>query len=193
MYNPFVITNTVSDKLKSFIDSDKPLDIEIGFAKGKFILGKANLYKDVNFLGFEIRKKWVTLVTQQIEEKNIENLYVEMNYADLVIPIKIPNGRVRNIYILFPDPWWKRKHKGRRIIQQGLIDIFYNSLQMGGKIYIRTDVEEYANTMKDVFSHIDLFKSVEHDIINDSIITNREVRCKKEGLNIHYLAYEKIK
>jgi len=193
MYNPFIITKTVDEKLQSFIDSDRPLDIEIGFAKGKFILGKANLYKDVNFLGFEIRKKWVNHVSQKVEEKKLDNLYVEMNYADLVIPLKIPNGRVRNIYILFPDPWWKRKHKTRRIIQQGLIDIFYNSLQMGGKIYIRTDVEEYANTVENIFSKIDLFKPVEHDIIADSIITNREVRCKKDGLNIHYLAYEKIK
>lgn len=182
----------VSQKLKNLLDTQKEVDIEIGFGKGAFILGKAILYKDINFIGYEVKKKFVDSVNQKIDKENINNVYVEKNYAEKAIPKQIPNQKIRYIYINFPDPWWKAKHKKRRILQDNLIDTFYNALKMNGRIYFRTDVEEYANTVDDIFSLDKRFKTVEHDIIEDGVLSNREKNYKNVGVPVHYRAFEKI-
>jgi tRNA (guanine-N7-)-methyltransferase len=183
----------VSEKLKKFIDDNKEIDIEIGFGKGSFIINKALMYKNINFIGYEIKKKFVDYVEKIIKNKNISNVYVEKNYAEKAIPKQIPDYRVRNIYINFPDPWWKSRHKKRRILQKKLIDVFYNSLKINGRIYIRTDVEEYAKNIDNIFKLDERFKNIEHDIVNDGIFSDREKKYKDIGIPIYYKAFEKIK
>lgn len=185
----------VSEKMKSFdeiIKEDKPIDIEIGFGKGQFIVEKAKLYKDINFIGFEVKKGLVDYTISLIEKDSLSNIYVEKSYANISIPQKIPNERIRNIYINFPDPWWKRKHKKRRILQTDYIKLFYNSLKTDGIIYVRTDVKEYSDFVRKKFSEFNEFKEIEHDIISDNIMSNREARCIEEGLDVYYLAFKKI-
>ena len=127
-----------------------------------------------------------------IENDKLENIYVEKSFADKSIPLKIPNESIRNIYVNFPDPWWKRKHKKRRILQSNFIKLFYNALQTGGIIYVRTDVKEYAQFVEKNFAQFNEFQSIEHDIIKDNIMSNREVRCISEGLDVYYLGFKKI-
>ncbi|MFN8578450.1 MAG: tRNA (guanosine(46)-N7)-methyltransferase TrmB [Candidatus Sericytochromatia bacterium] len=185
----------VSEKMKSFdeiIKEDKPIDIEIGFGKGQFIVEKAKLYKDINFIGFEVKKGLVDYTISLIEKNSLSNIYVEKSYANVSIPQKIPNESIRNIYVNFPDPWWKRKHKKRRILQTDYIKIFYNSLKEDGIIYVRTDVKEYSEFVKKNFSEFKEFQEIEHDIISDNIMSNRETRCIEEGLDVYYLAFKKV-
>ncbi|MFN4149622.1 MAG: tRNA (guanine-N7)-methyltransferase, partial [Candidatus Sericytochromatia bacterium] len=104
-----------------------------------------------------------------------------------------PHGRVRFMYVNFPDPWWKKRHKKRRILQPEYIKLFYDALQLGGIIYVRTDVKEYEEFVLESFAQFDTFEQVEHDIISDGIKSNREVRCMSEGLDLYYLAFKKIK
>lgn len=185
----------VSEKMKSFdeiIKEDKPIDIEIGFGKGQFIVEKSKLYKDINFIGFEVKKGLVDYTISLIEKNSLSNIYVEKSYANVSIPQKIPNESIRNIYVNFPDPWWKRKHKKRRILQTDYIKIFYNSLKEDGIIYVRTDVKEYSEFVKKNFSEFKEFQEIEHDIISDNIMSNRETRCIEEGLDVYYLAFKKV-
>jgi tRNA (guanine-N7-)-methyltransferase len=183
----------VEPKLSEILAAPLPVDIEIGFGKGRFLLQKAQIYKNINFIGFEVKAGLVDYTKNIIEQEKLDNIYVERSYADVSIPEKIPAGRIRNIYINFPDPWWKRKHKKRRILQKEFIKLFYNILQIDGTIYVRTDVEEYAGFVKNNFTGFDTFVPVEHDIISDNIMSNRESRCQSEGLDIYYLAYRKVK
>jgi tRNA (guanine-N7-)-methyltransferase len=188
-----MMLTTIEDKLNEILAEPFPVDIEIGFGKGLFILQKARVYKNINFIGFEIKTGLVKYVENIIERENLENIYVERSYADISIPEKIPAGRIRNIYINFPDPWWKRRHKKRRILQKEFINLFYNILKLDGTIYVRTDVKEYSDFVKENFAEFDAFVPVEHDIISDNIMSNREIRCQNEGLDIYYLAFKKEK
>lgn len=180
-------------KLDELIKSQLPLDMEIGFGKGAFVLGRARIYQDANIIGYEIRKKWVDRVNGIIEKEDLNNIYVEYAHAEVEIADKMPAKRLRNLFINFPDPWWKRKHKKRRILQSDFLKLFYNVLDIGSRIYIRTDVQSYANDVKGIFSQYDSFQEVEHDICGDQVMTDREVRCKEDELDIYYLAYQKIK
>lgn len=183
----------INEKLSALISEGKPIDIEVGFGKGRFIIDKAKTYKDVNFIGFEVKAGLVEKVIGLIEKFQLENIYVEKSYANISIPEKIPPASVRNVYINFPDPWWKKRHHKRRILKKEFIDLFYNILKIDGMIYVRTDVKDYADMTRENFSEIDSFVEVEHDIISDGIITDRERRIKEEGLDIYYLAFRKIK
>lgn len=183
----------IDEKLQKLLKESKPLDIEIGFGKGQFVIEKAQAYKDINFVGFEVKKKLVKEAQAKIDKLELENIYIESSYANVAIPTKIPQGRVRFMYVNFPDPWWKKRHKKRRILQPDYIKLFYNALQLGGIIYVRTDVKEYEEFVIESFSEFDTFERVEHDIITDNIKSNREVRCMSEGLDIYYLAFKKIK
>jgi tRNA (guanine-N7-)-methyltransferase len=185
----------VTEKMKSFdeiIKDSKPVDIEIGFGKGQFIVEKARQYKDINFIGFEVKKGLVDYTISLIEKDALQNIYVERSYANVSIPEKIANESIRHIYVNFPDPWWKRKHKKRRILQKDYIKLFYNALQTDGIIYVRTDVKEYSDFVRNNFSEFNQFQEIEHDIISDNIMSNRETRCIEEGLDVYYLAFKKV-
>jgi tRNA (guanine-N7-)-methyltransferase len=186
-----MMLTSIENKLGEILESPSPVDIEIGFGKGRFILDKARIYKNINFIGFEVKVGLVEYVKNIINQENLPNIYVERAYADLAIPEKIPAGRVRNIFINFPDPWWKRRHKKRRILRKEFINLFYNILMTDGTIYVRTDVKEYAEFVSENFAGFDTFVPVEHDN-SDNIMSNREVRCQDEGLDIYYLAFRKI-
>lgn len=178
--------------LEEILKDSKPLDIEIGFGKGQFIVEKAKQYKDINFIGFEVKKGLVDYTVSLIEKNGLSNIYVEKSYANVSIPQKIANESVRYIYVNFPDPWWKRKHKKRRILQTDYIKHFYNALQSEGVIYVRTDVKEYSDFVRKNFSQFKEFIEIEHDIIVDNILSNRESRCLEEGLDVYYLAFKKV-
>lgn len=183
----------IDEKLEKLLKDSKPVDIEIGFGKGQFVIEKAQAYKDINFVGFEVKKKLVKEAQAKIDKLELENIYIESTYANVAIPQKISHGRVRFMYVNFPDPWWKKRHKKRRILQPEYIKLFYDALQLGGIIYVRTDVKEYEEFVLESFSQFDTFEQVEHDIISDGIKSNREVRCMSEGLDLYYLAFKKIK
>lgn len=178
--------------LDDLLKEDRPIDIEIGFGKGQFILEKAKLYKDINFIGFEVKEGLVEYTKSLITRDRLTNVYVEKSFADASIPAKIPNERIRYIYINFPDPWWKRKHKKRRILKSNFIKLFYNALETNGIIYVRTDVKEYAEFVTKNFAEFKEFQPIEHDIIEDTIMSNRETRCTAEGLDVYYLAFKKV-
>lgn len=185
----------VSEKMRSLeeiLQDSKPLDIEIGFGRGQFIVEKAKQYKDINFIGFEVKKGLVDYTVSLIEKNALSNIYVEKSFANISIPNKITNESVRYIYVNFPDPWWKRKHKKRRILQTDYIKRFYNALQTNGVIYVRTDVKEYSDFVRKNFSQFPEFVEIDHDIISDNIHSNRESRCLEEGLDVYYLAFKKV-
>ena len=183
----------VKDKLIELLEESKPIDIEVGFGRGQFVIQKADKYRDINFLGFEVRRKFVEYAKSNVENLKLTNIYLECASADVAISEKIPEGRIRNIYVNFPDPWWKRKHKKRRILKPEFINIFHKVMQVGGIIYVRTDVKEYADFVTENFSKLETFEKTEHDIISDGVMSNREVKCSEEGLDIYYLAFKKIK
>lgn len=181
------------EKLKRLIAEDKPLDIEIGFGKGQFVLQKSIMYKDVNFLGFEVKKKFANEVIKKIEKEGLENIYAEGSYANVSIDEKVPEGRVRYFYVNFPDPWWKKRHFKRRILKKEYLEIFYKKLKLDGIIHIRTDVQDYVNFVRETFSEFDCFQEVEPDLAQDGIRSNREAMCLREELPIYYISYKKIK
>ena len=132
-----------------------PLHLDIGCARGEFLLQMAQLQTDTNFLGIEIRQPLVELANQEkaaLSLTNLHYLFGSMNYyAETLLP-SLPKNSLHFITIQFPDPWFKRRHNKRRVVQPELVKILVDYLVEGGTIFLQSDIEDVALEMRERFA-----------------------------------------
>jgi tRNA (guanine-N7-)-methyltransferase len=130
------------------------LHLDIGCARGKFLLEMAQLHPEINFLGIEVRHCLVAEANRERAELGLTNLYYlfgSINYAATEIFNSFPFKKLQYITIQFPDPWFKRKHNKRRVVQPELVDLLVDYLIDGGTIFLQSDIQEVAREMRDRF------------------------------------------
>tara|TARA_Y100000991_G_C21837174_1_gene290716 strand:- start:101 stop:730 length:630 start_codon:yes stop_codon:yes gene_type:complete len=137
--------------IEMFGDSKLPLHLDIGSAAGEFLLDLAFVNSNWNYIGIEIREKLVKSARYKVRDREINNLYFVFGNANNILKdfqnrILIKN--LKSISFYFPDPWFKKRHHKRRLIQPDFVNILSNSMQKGSLIFIKTDV-------KDLFDHMD--------------------------------------
>ena len=133
---------------------NQPLHLDLGSARGQFLLSLAQIQGDRNFLGIEIREPLVTVANLEAQELGLTNLCFLFgnanNYlADILA--SIPELNLQCVTIQFPDPWFKKRHDKRRIVQNNLVIVLLKYLQPGGTIFLQSDVENVAQEMCDRF------------------------------------------
>ena len=127
-----------------FGDSKLNLHLDIGCAAGEFLFDLALVNTSWNYLGIEIRERLVKTAKLRVQEKEIKNLYFIFGNANNIlndVQNKFILENVKSISFNFPDPWFKKKHYKRRVIQPDFINILSNSLQKG-------DLNFYKNRCK---------------------------------------------
>lgn len=181
--------------LKSvFADPKLPLHLDIGCARGRFILKMAEAEPQWNFLGVEIREPLVTEANQIAAEKELTNLRYEFCNAMIWLGRlldDIPRGRLQMVTIQFPDPWFKKKHAKRRMVNDELIEAVVTKLTSTGKIFVQTDIEFLAEEMFDLFrARKDL---AEAEILENPfpVHTEREKAVENKQLPIYRAMFEK--
>lgn len=140
---------------KIYHNLNYPLHLDIGCARGEFLRQMAQLHPEINFLGIEIRKPLAIAANQQKEELGLNNLhYLSGSINTLATPLleSFPANSLHYITIQFPDPWFKRKHQKRRVVQPTLVNILVDYLVDGGTVFLQSDIEEVAIQMRDRFS-----------------------------------------
>ena len=153
--NPLSINFNEIEKIPSFCEmfdnSKLNLHLDIGCAAGEYLFDLALFNTSWNYLGIEIREKLVKTAKLKVREKEINNLYFVFGNAHNILNDEQSKSFIRNLKSIsfnFPDPWFKKRHYKRRIIQPEFINILSNSLQRGTLIFIKTDV-------KDLFDYMD--------------------------------------
>ena len=130
--------------LNEIYDNSKlNLHLDIGCASGAFLFDLALDNSNWNYLGIEIREKLVKTAKLKVQEKEIKNLYFLFGNANKIVndvQSKFIIKNIRSISFNFPDPWFKKRHHKRRVIQPDFINILANLLQTGSLIFIKTDV-----------------------------------------------------
>ena len=142
------------DVERVFADPEKPLLIDLGCARGRFLLRMAEAEPSWNYLGVEIREPLVTEANRIAELENLENLHYVFCNAMLWLERlleQIPSGILQTVTIQFPDPWFKKKHAKRRMVNRELIDAILEKLSPGGRIFLQTDIGDLADEMFDLF------------------------------------------
>ncbi len=132
---------------KNLFNNEQPVSLEIGFGMGDSLVAMATVAKDKNFLGIEVHTPGVGRVLQQIEQQQLQNLKIFHADALEILEQQIPTNSLAAVYLFFPDPWHKRRHNKRRIVNQHFIELLYSRLHNGGLIHMATDWEDYAKYM----------------------------------------------
>jgi len=153
-------------------------------------------------LGIEIREKLVKNAKLKLIEKEIKNLYFLFGNANYIlndVQSKFIIKNLKSISFYFPDPWFKKRHFKRRVIQPEFINILSNSLQKGTLIFIKTDVKDLFDYMDSTISSNFYFKKIDKKDFNYSgsfnpnkVKTNREKYVIDNQLDIFERIYMKI-
>ena len=147
-----------------FGDSKSNLHLDIGCAAGEFLFDLALVNTSWNYLGIEIREKLVKNAKFKVFRKEIKNLYFIFGNANNILndfQCKFIIKNLKSISFNFPDPWFKKRHHKRRIIQPEFINILSNSLQKGTLIFVKTDVKDLFDYMDHTITSNFYFKTID--------------------------------
>ncbi|MBC6937715.1 MAG: tRNA (guanosine(46)-N7)-methyltransferase TrmB [Chloroflexi bacterium] len=123
---------------------ERPLIVEIGFGYGQFLLHLARAHPDASIIGLEIANRCLSHVEAQIERGGFTNARVIHSTAETALHHLFQPASISQIHINFPDPWFKKRHGHRRLMQRDTLDVMVNRLAPGGMLYLATDILEYA-------------------------------------------------
>lgn len=129
-----------------------PIIFEIGFGMGKALLEMAKQRPDCNFIGIEVHKPGIGAVLAEIEQQGLTNIRIFDGDVHEILQKAVPNESLTEVYILFPDPWPKRRHHKRRLIQSEFINLLSQKIKKGGTLHLATDIEDYAEQMMEVIT-----------------------------------------
>ena len=129
-----------------------PHVVEIGFGMGQSTAAIAQARPGDDFLGIEVHAPGVGGLCKLIEEGNIPNLRIVQHDAVEVLRDMIPEASLAGVHVYFPDPWPKKRHHKRRLIQSPFVKLIASRLAPGGYLHCATDWEEYAQQMLEVLA-----------------------------------------
>lgn len=138
--------------LPGLFGNDHPVRLEIGFGNGESLAEMAAAAPQTNFLGVEVHRPGVGHLLMEIEKRGLHNLRVMRHDAVQVLRQGIPAGALEGVFLLFPDPWPKKRHHKRRILQTAFVQEVARTLKPGGFFHAATDWEDYAQHMMQVLS-----------------------------------------
>ncbi len=127
-----------------------PVVCEIGSGKGRFLISSASTNPELNYLGIERAVKYHHLIRQRVERQGLTNVRLLNTDADHFVGSYIPELSVHHYFILFPDPWPKKRHRKRRLITENFLEQLLPTLAPGGSIHYKTDYLDYFEQMLSV-------------------------------------------
>ena len=120
-----------------------PLELEVGSGKGMFLLNAARANPLHGYLGIEIVHKYAWFAAARLAQHNLDNARLIQADAQDVFARNIPDHTIDAVHVYFPDPWWKKRHRRRRLMTEIFVDHVFRVLVPGGRLHFWTDVAEY--------------------------------------------------
>jgi tRNA (guanine-N7-)-methyltransferase len=162
-----------------------PLEIEIGSGKGLFLQNAAAAHPHRHFVGLEIAKKYAAYCAARLARHRLANGKIICGDALGFLRDWLPDRCADAVHVYFPDPWWKKRHKKRRVLNETAARHIERILQPRGKLHFWTDVEEYFQTTLELFAEHSTLKGPieepeavpQHDL---DFRTHFERRCRRE-------------
>lgn len=176
--------------------NDHPVEMEIGFGKGLFLLTAARANPGVNYLGVEILRKYQLFAANRIAKRELQNVRLACADARVFLRDFLGASSVRAVHVYFPDPWWKKRHEKRRLFTSEFAAQCERVLQSDGRLFVVSDVEDYFQLMRRLLSVQTGLREVqppEPGTPADDLdyLTNFERKFRKEGRPIWRCVYER--
>lgn len=175
----------------------QPLHLDIGSAKGHFLQQMAVQQPDWNFLGLEIRQPLVDYALQRRTAAQLVNLHYLFCNANATLRSLLESWSqcpLQQVSIQFPDPWFKKRHQKRRVVQPQLVAVLADFLPGGGRVVLQSDVETVAQEMRDRFAEHPAFAPTTSHWLPQSPLpaqTEREALTLEKGLPVYRIVFER--
>lgn len=140
--------------------NDHPVILEIGFGNGDATWQMARDHPEQNYLGVEVHKPGVGHLLLKIEEHGLGNVRVACEDAVDLLQKRVPANSLDGVRIYFPDPWHKKRHHKRRIIQSPFIELLAEKMRLGGILHMATDWEPYAEHILEAMRDCPAFENL---------------------------------
>ncbi len=184
--SPESLTNRLN--LEKTFGRKAPLHVDLGCGDGSFLCALAQRLPDKNFLGIERLSGRVRSSARKAASlDNVRLLQMESSYA---VRYLLPAESVETFYLLFPDPWPKRRHHGRRIVTPDFLNSVHAALEQNGVIYIATDHLDYFRKIKKTAESTPGFAIDDADV--DLPQSKFGLAFRQKGAPIHWLALRKV-
>ena len=161
-----------------------PVEVEIGCGKGTFLAWAAAQYPDRNFLGIERLLDRLRKADRKICRQGLTNVRLLRLEASYVVDKLMPQSSVAACHVLFPDPWPKRRHAGKRLFQPAFVSDLHRMLTADGEVHFATDSAEYAAEVRRAMTMRGEFTEAEPPILPDEAQTDfeREFRAAQKPI-----------
>lgn len=147
-------------EFSSLFKNEAPCFLEIGFGSGLSLIAAAQQFPQYNFIGIETFKPGIGALFLQVQALQLTNIRVYYGDAVEIIDNCIPNGSLQGVQIFFSDPWPKRRHHKRRLIQPEFVKKIVTKLQKNGHLHLATDWRDYAKQMMQVLTAEEMLHNV---------------------------------
>ncbi len=175
-----------------YADWSKSLSLDIGSARGRYILQMAQLKPDWNFLGLEIREPLVDRCNEVRDEIGLTNLHYIFCNANVSLAGLLTKNSLHEVTVQFPDPWFKRRQQKRRTVQPELVTTLAELLVPNASVFLQSDILEVAEDMRQHFEDNENFINLagkgnfaDDNIFPEHIPTERESSVLSQGLPVY--------
>lgn len=171
------------------------LILEIGFGYGAFLLHLGKQNPDANIVGLEIAAQCLRAVEKSIPRNGLTNIIPIHSTAETALHHLFTPASIEQVHINFPDPWFKKRHSHRRLMQRDTLDAIVSRLQPGGMLYLATDIIEYAEMSAELLAKTpgldNTLPSPWVNALPGRVVTKYEGKARTEGRDCYYFAYQR--
>lgn len=183
--------------LLALFSNERPVWLEIGFGGGEHLLHMAQTYPDINFIGCEAFINGVAKLVPLIAEHDIKNTRIHMGDARDMLEV-LPEASISKAFLLYPDPWPKKRHHSRRFVNTENMNAISKALKPGAELRIATDIDDYLRHIFEIMMNRDDFEWLAESPQDwrtpwaDWTRTRYEAKAIREDRTPHYLTFRKF-
>lgn len=180
--------------LRELFSQAGPIELEIGCGKGTFLLRQAKAHPERNFLGIEWANKIYKYAADRMRRWGLKNVRVMRADAKHFVIHQLAADCLDALHVYHPDPWPKKRHHRRRMIQPAFVEAAIRALKPGARLAIQTDHAEYFEQIAEVTRAFPQLREIawadeNFGIVGEDIKTNFEIKYEREGRNFYRLAF----
>ncbi len=140
--------------IAEILASGSRFELEVGSGKGLFLCQVAKQFPTTRFLGIELAQKYAAMAQARLERLGISNAHVYSADGVAVVADVVPDSSVDSLHVYFPDPWWKARHKKRRVLNERMLHGIERALKPGGQFHFWTDVLDYYESTLELIANV---------------------------------------
>ncbi len=179
---------------RTMLQTPGRIELEVGSGKGLFLIDAAACDPATRFIGLELAAKYAAMAQKRLEERAVTNGQFFACDAVEVVSRDVPDGRLAAVHVYFPDPWWKARHKKRRVLNERMLQSIQRVLEPDGVLHFWTDVLDYYESTLELLASVTTLAGPE--FVDEPVATHSmdyrthfERRTRLNGLPVYRCQY----